>query len=394
MQRLGIIPAMPLFPSWRAFVPFSSASPLRHDSISTALSAPSVMQAWRQLTGSPLLSLCTERWWDRKFYGAINEAVQSSIIQPDNPDGQSRDEVFETRASLVLGLRKQSPWFLRSPIKLLLASLGWANRDTHTNSPSQQDRHADTDEGFQAGFDFSEEFEAMDSTQSQTTRPTPAEQGVLEGGESIAPQPPQSPADAAVRPVSPISATASIEGDHEDDDARVGPQVRITDREGVVQMEVRLPPQLWLDVTGNVPSNTLNSNGEDVSSRVGHNQRGTAPSLYHVTHLSSEPANMLGEAVKAQLVTWAILPLKLITLRLIASHYLANHPSALGALRGRRVQGVSGDLRQLSLRSAGIFLSRIALCGALELALDLGLWGVQVAAVSWTGTRYFGWGSL
>lgn len=99
---------------------------------------------------------------------------------------------------------------------------------------------------------------------------------------------------------------------------------------------------------------------------------------------------MLGSICKSQIVSLLCLPLRLVTLRLVASHYLAGHPEAAGS---RRVHGVFMP-GEVDWASAGTLLSRLALCETLDLAINLSLWGCQYCTVLWMGTRVFDWGAL
>jgi hypothetical protein len=100
---------------------------------------------------------------------------------------------------------------------------------------------------------------------------------------------------------------------------------------------------------------------------------------------------MIGAIVKSQLVGWAVLPFKLVVLRLVASHYLARQKDHGVALR---FVEPFPNLNDLSLRSIGIGMSRVALCSALELAIDLSLWSAQYLAVTTVGKTVFDWGAL
>ena len=191
--------------------------------------------------------------------------------------------------------------------------------------------------------------------------------------------------DRLMRPATPPTPTIS---DHDDND----PRIRITSREGIVEMEVRLPPRIL----------STHSEVAEEASRYDHGvawqneEGGRGRRAFHrVTQLSTEPSQMIGAVVKAQLVGLAVLPLKLAVLRVVACHYKTGggHRAVGGGMGGRVVDGLWG-MDELSWQSVGRQVSRVALCGALELAIDLSMWSVQYWAVTRVGSSLFGWGRL
>jgi hypothetical protein len=87
-----------------------------------------------------------------------------------------------------------------------------------------------------------------------------------------------------------------------------------------------------------------------------------------------------------------MLPIKMITLRMMASHYLASQGG--GYAGPHRMVGSLSAFQKLNGQSIGIQLSRVALCGALEFGIDLSLWGLQYMAITRFGKAIFGWGAL
>jgi hypothetical protein len=100
---------------------------------------------------------------------------------------------------------------------------------------------------------------------------------------------------------------------------------------------------------------------------------------------------MIGAICKSQIVGWVTIPLKLLTLRLVVTHFIASNP---GHIASQRLFDPLPRLHDLNVRSIGLLFSRIALCGLLEITIDLTLWGIQYIAVTWAGQSLFGWGAL
>lgn len=371
LQRLGLVPATPLLPSWDTLKPWSSSSPLWP--FSSRYNASTSFVGLATATAiSPVILVCAEHFFERWVYGCIHEAVESSIIRPDNTDMQSRDDGDKDRAATILGLKRQSPPLVRAMINRVLTVLGWGSpfavgkptgelvieiggtQVTNVTSLELPISRAPT--------------APVDDTSSTNVITIPID--VVE--EMIRPTTPPTPAGSAL--------------EQEDND----PRIRITSREGVVEMEVRLPPRI-------LSSHTEVAEEIDSSpARRAAVSRAEAPGSrsqpYHrVTQLSSEPAQMVSSIVKAQLISLAMIPFKVVTLRLIATHYMAGQG---GHADPSLVIRPLFDLDNLSWQSVGVQVSRVALCGALELSIDLGLWGLQYLTITKFGKKVFGWGTL
>ncbi|CAO2648829.1 Nn.00g097780.m01.CDS01 [Neocucurbitaria sp. VM-36] len=384
LQRLGLIPTSPLLPSWASLMPFSNSSPLLPFSSQYDASA-SIVGCLKATLTCPVVFVCMEHFIERWVYSAVYEAVESSVIRPDNADMQSRDAGSKDRATQILGLRRQSPPLIRDAVNKLLRVLGWgqpfASQSTERKAFNESVHTLDSNEGRDLDI----------GTTSRVTNLTPLELAVTRSHDQLGTEPsiaeltiPIDVLDGMAQPTTPPSPTASIPDDEDND-----PRIRITNREGIVEMEVRLPPRIL----------SSHTEVEDTSALLRHHHLAsrnplstlTNRSYHRVTQLSSEPAQMISAVVKAQIVGLALLPIRLVVLRLVASHYLAAQPGYAGL---SRVVKPFPSLSDLSWRCIGFQVSRIALCGALELTIDLGLWGMQYLAITRLGKYIFGWGTL
>lgn len=316
---------------------------------------------------SPVLLVCADHFYERWVYAAIYEAVESSVIRPDSAHVESPETPRRDRTTNILGLQRQSPLFIRNTINKLLVAIGWgqplmSESAGLTQRPNMSEGQAIDVNGTQITnmtrlelpLARTEGLRAADISSNIVTIPIEA-------------------IDAMIRPNTP--PTPALEYEQEDND----PRIRITSREGIVEMEVRLPPRV------------LSTHTEvDPAPGIDAELPGTRPH-HQVTQLSTEPSQMIGAIVKSQIVGLAVLPLKLVILRLIASHYLTRQGGVAGPLR--TVMPLVG-FWDLSWRTIGIHVSRTALCGALELSIDLTLWGLQYLAVTTMGKKFFGWGVL
>lgn len=320
-----------------------------------------------------------EHFYERWIYSAIFEAVESSIIRPDNADMESRDAVNRDRAASILGLQRKSPPLIRKAIHKLLVFLGWSEPSAlgETEWKPFVETTLSEERRIESGGTQVVDLMPLHVPVPGTNRVEP------DGGDEAVVTVPAQVIDDSIRPTTPPTPTVS---DNDDND----PRIRITSREGIVEMEVRLPPRVissHTEVLNAQPTLPRQNRG---TSRANYRQSASRPH-HRVTQLSTEPAQMIGAIVKAQLVGLAVLPFKLVVLRLVASHYVASQ--AQSGVVPRFVEPVLA-VHDLSLRSVGTGLSRLALCAAFELAIDLSLWSAQYLAVTTVGTRVFGWGKL
>jgi hypothetical protein len=385
LQRLGLIPATPLFPPAKAFIPFSVCSPLLPFSLHYDASVSTRHMLKAALT-SPFVFVCLEHLYEQWVYNALKEAIQAAIIQPTNTYLPSPEDGSKARKAAILGLQRRSSPSVRNMVSKLLAFIGWGKPHASPDGALQQpvaespQRHEirEGQSSIGVGENQVTNLNRLDFPRAHTEQHE--EDGTAIVVASLSEVLP--PAFHSSPPLSPtVSQTSEDEGD---------PSIRITSREGVVEMEVRLPAHVLSSYTEPVGSETAPASHHDVDPPTLVHTPGLRP--YHrVRQLSSEPAQMIRAILKARYVTLATLPLKLVTLRLVASHYLANRHGYVGP---RGVLDPFPLLSDLNWVSIGVQVSRIAFCEAFELAIDLGLWGLQYFTLAYTGANTFGCGTL
>ena len=310
--------------------------------------------------------------------------MDSSIIRPENSDVQRRNSDQDWAAN-ALGLKTKSPPAIRSIINKVLSAIGWGKP------------YVPEETGVQTSHQPTLTLTAVDDNvveigETQITNVTPLELPIVQTGNSVRDEPPTADVitipidvvDEMIRPTTPPSPRESVLNDDDND-----PRIRITSREGIVEMEVRLPPRILSSHTEVADALDSASNQQLISSHL-ETKRADSP-YHHVTQLSSEPAQMIAAIVKAQLVGFAMLPIKLVTLRLLAFHYLSSN---IGPTDSARLIRPVFALDELSWRSVATQVSWVALCGALETGIDLSLWGLQYCAIVAYGKGAFGWGTL
>ncbi|KAF2014706.1 hypothetical protein BU24DRAFT_463468 [Aaosphaeria arxii CBS 175.79] len=378
LQRMGLVPARPLLPPLSAFVPFSAASPLRSPEIPSGSSPSIISSILRQVLLSPLLLVCLEHMLERRIYALVYEAIETGINRPTNPDLISADADAKERASELLGLRRRSPKWLRNVINKGLAAIGWA--------PASRTRT-------QSGNLYSSVQAYQDPDLQEVSRSRVVED--TNGAEHEHPNVPASNSTMQGRMHSDqqyggATSTGSDLGNDLND-----PTIRITSRDSIVEMEVRFPAQVLSTHTEIAEDFPLIAAQQ---SEVGVTREDSRTKKRHrVTQLSIEPAQMLGAICKAQIVAWTILPLKLVTLRSIAGHYLASNMgngTSPSTMLQHHLPVASIGLTPFDVHTTWALLSRVVLCAGLEFVIDISLWGLQWIAVTTVGKKYFGWGTL
>lgn len=376
LQRLALMPAKPYLPPWSAFNPFSDTSPFtplsRHYDVSA-----SPTDFCKALMTSPAILTCAGQLLERWMYAKIFEAVESSVICPDNPDIASPDLHNRYRILTTLGLRQPSPPSVRKAVQKLMVAIGWgapsecsepstlARRSAHSIIP---DQGVTLDVAGTAVRDIA----PLDLPVAQHH----ADQNLdnIDADVMLV-----TPVDGFERPMTPVSPSASML-QHDTDD----PRIRITSREGIVEMEVRLPPRTIS--THTEVADALGSVQEHLEDALTRSER----PQHRVSKLSLLPADKISSIVKAHLVGIAILPLRLVVMRLVASHYLNGTCTAGSARNALPVPHIWDS----KLRSVGILVSRLALSAVMHVAIDLNVWGLQYVLALNLGKGLFGWGDL
>jgi hypothetical protein len=330
--------------------------------------------------------VCVEHFYEQWICVAIKEAVDASVIRPDNPDIISPEAADRHHATTILEWKRKAPQSVRGAINKFLITLGWGtpflpNDAEHTlSSEAIQPLEVTNGQTIDVGGTTVTDVTSLQLPVAQA-QDTPAIDIVEEHSITMS----VLAVDELERPATPLSPTL-INPRHNDAD----PRIRITSREGIVEMEVRLPSRILSTHTEVADVVALSQTERPVQQR--HEALAPSDRPYHrVSQLSLESSQMVSAIVREPLDVLAVLPFRLLVLRLIASHYLA---SKGGHAIASRVVRPLPSLRGLSWSSVGTQLSRIALCCALEVAIDLGLWGLQYATALNIGKSLFGWGTL
>ncbi|KAH4272049.1 hypothetical protein HBI24_035540 [Parastagonospora nodorum] len=380
LQRLGLVPALPYLPHRSSLNPFSTSSPLWPFSVYHDASA-SFTEFAKAVITSPMLVLCGEHLLERWVYDMINEAVDTSVICPDNPDIVSASTDDKHRIMTALGLRRKSPPFVRAVIERMMMAIGWGTASKlkdgeshHLSEIALPHRLAEGQTVDIAGTTIAN-VTPLDLTVAQ---PPSLDNDEVPAVDTLAMS--VIAVDEIDRPRTPMTPPA-LDPQYDDDD----PRIRITSREDVVEMEVRLPQHI-LSAHTEVADALASSQTQRDRALT---RRGRPH--HRVSHLSLEASDKISHILKSHLVGLAVLPFKIVALRLVASHYLSGNGRDANL---SRVVVPLPRFHELSWQSVGIQASRLALCSMLHIAVDLSLWGAQYVTSVYIGKNLFGWGTL
>lgn len=380
LQRLGLVPASLLLPTLTSLNPWSASSPLSPRSIHYDASAVVVKCISAFLT-SPVMLLSAERFANRLVSVYIHEAIDTSVLRPRIAELPL--ELAEDKELAVNRFgRRQSPPMIRNLINRVMTCMGWGRPLKTVDVKSQQGIPRPNGHRIQVGSTEVDhvhplEMPAVRDPAISTAEVVGADVETTRNGATNGPHRP---------------ATPPTPGRHAVDAADDDPRIRITSREGMVEMEVRLPSRVLSTHTevaegsASEPGNRTTAFHEDLPMSESDDEP-----HYHFTLLSTELARMIGAMVEAQLIGLALLPLQVMTYRVVARHYLGS-----GKAQGMVAHHARAfvEPKTLTWRGVGSHVSRIALCAAVEFAIDLGLWGVQYVAVTFVGRECYGWGTL
>lgn len=390
LQRLGLKPARPFFPPWRSFIAFSKWSPLNPFFIDPAANS-SIPKFFLALLTSPFVLICVKHTCERWANTSLSHFLETTIVHPDCPDLRSADQDRRDRIYHHSGLRKSPPRPIRIVIEKIIGWLGWAHPVSPRENQNAVVQHQEVggNQTIQMGGTVVTNLNRLDTGPDLHDGMTASSTQIV--GTSAVAVTTQSDVSPSAGQPTPPSPTASHTSQSEDND----PRIRITSREGIVEMEVRLPAQILSQRTELVEVETSTPGRGDTGSPLP--SRATTPCIYHrVTQLSTEPSQMLAGICKAQIVAWVTLPLAALTRRSVVAHYLATGGGGHGHIdsHGFLPPVTSLSISDLNWTSMGWQVSRIALCASLELAVDLTIWGCSYVWIVFTGTNSFGWGTL
>ncbi|KAF6227240.1 hypothetical protein HO133_008682 [Letharia lupina] len=95
LQHQGLLPAWPLLPHPKAFVPFSPSSPLRLPNLPDRLDGASCLRFLASLAVSPVVLLCVRSWMKPLVERKVQKYTRAALPAPDFPDIYSIQAAIE-----------------------------------------------------------------------------------------------------------------------------------------------------------------------------------------------------------------------------------------------------------------------------------------------------------
>ena len=380
LQHQGLIPAWPLFPHPKAFVPFSSSSSLRLPNLPDRGDGASCLQFLASLAVSPLVLLCVLSWMRPQVERKVNKYTRAALPAPDSPDIYSIQAAIEDEIDRNnirgLGNAVDTPelWESRSVTEELAKDLQYIGRS------------------FQIFYDQIRVLFPRKSRQSSTPLTmeplsTPiSTPGLIDPFEEDAssPSPSNDPSSSsASRPSTPR------------------PQIEITGSttsSGTVHMSVAIP--VPIEPLSRRPRYNGNTRDPPSPSAPGPNK--VYSPYYRITTLTAQAAESMSQHLSGYITEILLLPLEALYMRSVALSFLSSPSTNLGArMAAERWKGEVyplGGWFGMGLRGGwrgvGDYVGKMVLVEGLEMGIGFAVWQACMGLSWWVGRRWFEWGRL
>ena len=386
IQRLGLVPFWPLFPSVKAIIPFTSWSLIQPVSLPSNLDRKTLWQLLLNLASSPTvlayLLIGTRRAVRKKLY----RYLRICFIKPDNPDADSITAAVED------GLDNQR-----------ITALGFflSGRGRTVTKESATIRE-------QARRDWNLLKSAVDHFFSDwSSTISILRTGCIPGHQLRTPQA-ESYAEISVQKFELLLPDVEVEpADVVPPDEVAIDTVGSQHLNNISQPEaLRVNLSQDLDNSGSTPGNPDQEDHSDDPSRIMAATQDALPKdllaadpsrpCHRVTVLTALAADNLAAQMSTHLADWLSLPLEALFVRSIALAFASSRTAPLSAPWLRSEIYPLGSWFGMGIRSgrAGDYILRTVLCCGVEMALGLGVWQMTTGLAWWFGTRKHGWGKL
>ena len=357
LQRQCLLPAWPLFPPPKAFIPFSPSSPLRLPDLPDRLNGAACLKYLGSLALSPLVLSCLLSWTRPLVEHKVQKYTRAALPAPDSPDVYSIQAAIEDEMDRNhipgLGNAADTPelWESRSVTEELAKDLQYIGRTVQIlydrllaliprTSPNPSDPPA---------------------------KPTQTPADALENDDDTTP--PASPS------YDPSSSSASRP-------STPPPQIAISGSSainGTVHMSVAIP-------VPRRPHPRSRSPGPDTA--------------YRVTLLTAQAADSMAERLAGCITDILLFPLEALYVRSVALSFLSSPMGEVGAAAERWKGEVYplGGWFGMGLRRGwgGVadYVGKMVLVQGMEMGVGFAVWQVSVGVSWWVGRKWFEWGRL
>lgn len=376
LQQLGLLPAWPLLPHPKAFIPFSPSSPLQIPTLPDRLDGASCLRFLASLAVNPVVLLCVRLWMGPLVEHKVRKYTRAALPAPDFPDAYSIQAAIEDeidRDSIPgLGNAVDTPelWESRSVTEELAKDLQYIGRNFQILYDKFRDMFPKT----------SRESRTSPATEPQPTpTPRPALIDTLEDDTSP-PSPSYDPSSSsASRPSTPR------------------PQIEITGSttsSGTVHMSVAIPVPISSHPRRRPPRD------QSPPSTPGPNN--VRYPYYRITTLTAQPADSMAQQLSGYITDILLFPLEALYVRSVARSFLSSPAASVGAKAAAErwkgevypLGGWFGMGLRGGWRGVADYAGKMVLVQGLEVAIGLAVWQASVGLSWWVGRRWFEWGRL
>ncbi|KAI9795355.1 MAG: hypothetical protein M1833_007203 [Piccolia ochrophora] len=404
LQILSLLPAYPLFPRVRAMVPFSAASPLQAPQFPTSWTLQSALRFGLGLMRSPLAIVGITSYVAKSIENESFKYLRRALPKPENPDALSLRGAIEDDldSGTIPGLASDESYVadqvrpldqLYNVLEEFSALKRWVMGILGT--------HQQRSSGSSSTFAIID-ADSDDGDPPQRTDPTAVEVAradhTHEGHEAH-----ERTLDLTIYPENNPSLHEDNSSGEESAADRRPTGVRVANHHGdnsdAITMEVEIPGGAPMHAESPSLRRRESIVHEFEPHRPSRHPSATNDPERHVTCLSSHPSDSAASHLSSFLTQVLTLPLETLLVRTIATSFMAAasvHQN--GAMLPSTYAPFSMERRwwQQSIpgRWNGRYVTNLATCAGLEIALSFGLFEVGYFGVTWFGKRAFGWGQL
>lgn len=384
LQYQGLIPAWPLFPHPKAFIPFSPLSPLGLPKLPDRLNGASCLRFLVSLSVSPVVLLCVGSWIRPLVEHKVQRYVRAALPAPDFPDIyslQAADEDEIDRDNIPgLGNAVDTPELWESAciteeISKDLQSIGrnfQILRDRFWGLFSRTSRKPSTSP-------------ALEPISLPTSMPPLAD--LLEDA-ALPSSPSYDPSSSNPSPPSTPHPQFEITGS--------------TTANGIVHMNVAIP----VPISSLSRRRRYNNDPRNPFPRFGPGPNNTHHPYYRITTLTAQAADSMTQHLSGYITDILLFPFEALYVRSVALSFLsslsspgANVRTKMAAERWKgQVYPVGRwfgmGLRAAGWRGVGDYVGKMVLVQGLGTGIGFAVWQVGVGVSWWVGRKWFEWGRL
>lgn len=383
LQRQDFLPAWPLLPHPKAFVPFSPLSPLHLPRLPNRLDGASCLRFLASLAVNPVVLLCIRSWMRPLVENKVQKYTRAALPAPDFPDIYSIQAAIEDEIDRDhipgLGNAVDTPelWESRSVTEELAKDLQSIGRNFQILSdkfwrlfPSTS-RNPNSSPAMETQSSPTPSPAALDPFEDYTSPPSPSYN-------------PSSSSSTASRPSTPptqIEITGS------------------TTSSGTVHMSVAIPV-----ANSSLPRRhpRYSTHPQDPTSPSTPGHKPIYYSYYRITTLTAQAADSMAQHLSCCIADIILFPLEALYVRSVALSFLSSPAASEGAMAAAErwkgevypLGGWFGMGLKGGWRGVADYAGKMVLVQGMQLGIGFAVWQASVGLSWWVGRGWCGWGKL